>query len=580
MMKLMINCVRFLCLLLVWPTLVTAQQASSQTPTPCPVDWPTKSASCPGQITKSGTQQFKVTGINDVAFNFSNGVTPQYSISVHGTPASQVAPTDFLGLFLGAQSNANQVAAKVARVPTPACPYEAEISADLATVRSANLTIDAIKNGKAATVNESIEDGQNLLGQNPALQHLYDAYATPSCADTLAGYKMDAILQWLSRFAAGDHSATFNVNLNPNTNYKFELVETWNGQPVPDSEMTWRCGETDIFTLSVGPMVTTLPYRTFSSQTVPVAPGSTTTQNVLVVNQSTNVLGAALLNYNLPQIPKVPDWTGLAVSVGPVYALGSTPGVSKLGLFAGVSVHLYKSFFITPGVHIGQYASYPPGFSPGSVIPPGFGTLTPTTRNTARFAIGLTFKTNTLKSSTKDSAPVNNGTQGTQPSPTIQPQSHPQPAPQPAPQAAPQPQPQPDPQPAPQSQPAPQPQSGGATKPKLNAEWTVMVYMNGKNNLEDAALDNFRQMAKVSSNDQVNILAELGRPVSKHSRAEGNWGGVMRFYVAKPNMEPLPTEAINPDDPNVRNADMGSAKTLDDFVSWAKSNYKAKNISS
>ena len=208
MKKTIMNCVRFLCLLLVWPTLVTAQQANNQTATPCPVDWPTKSASCPGQITKSGSQQFKVSGINDVAIDFSTGATPQYSLSVHGTPASQVAPTDFLGLFLGAQSNANQVAAKVARVAPPTCPYVAEIAGDLATVRTAKLVIDAVKNGRATTVNESIEDGQNLLANSQALQQLYDAYAAPSCADSLAAYKMDAILQWLSRFVAGDHSAT------------------------------------------------------------------------------------------------------------------------------------------------------------------------------------------------------------------------------------------------------------------------------------------------------------------------------------------------------------------------------------
>jgi hypothetical protein len=103
-----------------------------------------------------------------------------------------------------------------------------------------------------------------------------------------------------------------------------------------------------------------------------------------------------------------------------------------------------------------------------------------------------------------------------------------------------------------------------------------MVYMNGKNNLEDAALANFQQMAQVASSDKVNIVAELGRPVTKHSGAAGSWGGVMRFYIGQPNMQPLPTEAINPDDTVVRNADMGSPTTLDDFVSWAKSNYRAK----
>jgi Clostripain family len=552
-------------------TLANAQRATNQPASPCPVDWPTKSASCPGQITSSATQQFKVSGLNDIAMDFYTGAYPQYVLSAKGTPASQVAPTDFLGLFLAQQSSANQAVSKaIARAgasPAP-CRYGDKISQDLAMVRGSKLGIAPIKNGRAATLSESIEDGQNAVASPGPLQDLYQAYSDSACADALSAYKSDPILQWLARLVSGDHSVTFNENLNPNTNYKLELVETWDGRRIPGADMTWRCGEADIFSLSVGPVVTTLPYRTYSSQTVPVSPGSTTTQNTLAVNESTNVLGTALLSYHLPHIPGIPDWTGLAASVGPVYAFGSAPSVSKLGLFVGASVHLYKSFFVTPGAHIGQFADYPAGFTRGSVIPSGFGTLTPTTRNTVRFAIGFTFKTNTLKSSSQGAAPANNGTQ------TGQPGSQTVPA-VPAPQPAAQPQPEPGQQPAPE-QPVSQPQSeNGAPRPST-AEWTVMVYMNGKNNLEGAALANFQQMAQIASNDQVNIVAELGRPVTSHSGTAGNWGGVMRFYVGKPNMQPLPTAAINPDDPAVRNADMGSAKTLDDFVSWAKGNYRAK----
>ena len=564
------------CQLVMVTVVVSAQRATTPPAGPCPVDWPTKSASCPGQITNSGTQQFKVSGVNDVAMDFYTGVSPQYVMTAKGSPASQVAPADFLGLFLAQQSTSSQAAAKAAarvRAAAPTCPYTDEISVDLAAVRGRQprLVIEPVKNGQATTLNESIEDGQNAIANIEALQHIYAAYSNAACADALSAYRTDPILQWVARLVSGDHSVTFNENLNPNTNYKFDLVERWNGQRVPGSDMTWRCGETDIFSLSVGPVVTTLPYRSYSSQTVPTSPGSSTTQNILVVNESTNVLGTALLNYHLPHIPGVPDWTGLTASVGPVYAFGNAPSVSKLGLFVGASVHLYKSFFITPGAHIGQFADYPAGFSRGSVIPSGFGTLTPTTRNTVRFAIGFTFKTNTLKSSSQGSAPANNGTPTGQPAPQGAPVAQPQP------QSAPQPtEPAPQSQPSPQSASMPQQQSDGATKPPSDAEWTVMVYMNGKNNLEDAALANFQQMAHVASSDKVNIVAELGRPATKHSATAGNWGGVMRFYIGKQNMLPLPTEAVSPNDPVVRNADMGSAKTLDDFVSWAKSNYRAK----
>jgi glutamyl endopeptidase len=118
-----------------------------------------------------------------------------------------------------------------------------------------------------------------------------------------------------------------------------------------------------------------------------------------------------LLNYYLPSFPGVPAWTGLGLSVGPVYTLGNAPGVSKLGLFVGGSVHLYRSFFLTPGVHIGEFADFPAGFHQGSVIPSGFGSLTPVTRNTAHFAMGITFKTASFKKSSQSNGSASNVTQ-------------------------------------------------------------------------------------------------------------------------------------------------------------------------
>ena len=137
---------------------------------------------------------------------------------------------------------------------------------------------------------------------------------------------------------------------------------------------------------------------------------------MLVVSGTTNVnvLGAALLNYSLPALPHQWPGMGFAISVGPVYALNSAPSVSKLGLFVGGSFHLYRSIFLTPGVHIGQFADYPAGFHSGSPIPSGFGGLTPVTRNTAHFAIGITFKTATFKKSSQSSGGAANtgATQG------------------------------------------------------------------------------------------------------------------------------------------------------------------------
>gem|GEM_PF-5637235 len=60
-----------------------------------------------------------------------------------------------------------------------------------------------------------------------------------------------------------------------------------------------------------------------------------------------------------------------------------------------------------------------------------------------------------------------------------------------------------------------------------------MVFMNGKNNLEEMALFNLNDMERVGSTDKVNIIAETGR---RYINLDGKWEqGVRRFYIQKDN---------------------------------------------
>ena len=150
-------------------------------------------------------------------------------------------------------------------------------------------------------------------------------------------------------------------------------------------------------TVSGGFLLTTLQARSYSSRTAPDPAAPTTkTVNVLGVDDGSGVRPAltALLNYHLPF--SFTDWPkgGFALSAGPVIDVSNGKAdTSRFGFFGGVSAHLWNRFWITPGVHVGEFADTPQGFKgAGDIIPPNIGTPTPVKRFTARFAVAITFQ--------------------------------------------------------------------------------------------------------------------------------------------------------------------------------------------
>jgi hypothetical protein len=382
------------------------------------VDWDTRTASCPARVTKSTNVTIRLTNVNDLLIDFGTGDVAQYQLRAKGTPVSVVPPQN---LFLGGTQAANTALPQRndSLSPCDAATLTGDLTA-VATMNNALITPQA--GGPYISLNETLNAALNAPQVIQVERDM--ASGNVSCTTFFSNNALHPVVQWIKHVnaqpgsnpsGAPPHSIDFNVNLEPNENYQFTIQESWKGINVKQGTVQWNCGETDVLTLSAGPLVTTLPYRTYNQQLVPNSSG-TGSQNVLVVSGTTNVnvLGAALLNYSLPALPHQWPGMGFAISVGPVYALNSAPSVSKLGLFVGGSFHLYRSIFLTPGVHIGQFADYPAGFHSGSPIPSGFGGLTPVTRNTAHFAIGITFKTATFKKSSQSSGGAANtgATQG------------------------------------------------------------------------------------------------------------------------------------------------------------------------
>ncbi|WP_316195619.1 MULTISPECIES: clostripain-related cysteine peptidase [unclassified Bradyrhizobium] len=111
------------------------------------------------------------------------------------------------------------------------------------------------------------------------------------------------------------------------------------------------------------------------------------------------------------------------------------------------------------------------------------------------------------------------------------------------------------------------------SSPAQSADWTVMVYMNAKNNLEVDALDNFYSMAQVGGNDRVNLVVQMGRPAKHYTDSDDAWSGVMRFLV-KRDTKPRPGDAVE-DLRQGGEVDMGAPDTLAKFVDWSMEKYPA-----
>ncbi|MDD5658325.1 MAG: clostripain-related cysteine peptidase, partial [Elusimicrobia bacterium] len=97
------------------------------------------------------------------------------------------------------------------------------------------------------------------------------------------------------------------------------------------------------------------------------------------------------------------------------------------------------------------------------------------------------------------------------------------------------------------------------TEPK---EWTIMVFLNGHNNLDEFGELNIKQMEKVGSNDRVNIVvqwASLGKPTKRMLIQRSETG-----EIGSPVIEELPA------------VDMGSADQLYEFFRWTHERFPAQ----
>ncbi len=118
---------------------------------------------------------------------------------------------------------------------------------------------------------------------------------------------------------------------------------------------------------------------------------------------------------------------------------------------------------------------------------------------------------------------------------------------------------------------------GLAIQAHSQAQWTVMIYLDGDNNLEKYAINDFLEMATVGSTTQINFVVQLDR-ISGYDTRYGNWTNTQRFRITR-DMEPTIDNAISDwgDGYGGRETNSGDPEVLTSFIRWSKQNYPAEH---
>jgi DNA-binding transcriptional MerR regulator len=401
------------------------------------VDWEQKNAGTKRSnvLSRSGKYRFHIINLN----------TPLYTYTIQGQ-SNVVSSTNDFALFAdasgaitkflsgGSSSQQNALTNKlgleeIERVELPPpCTLQSKLDDANGNMKALKTALDDIQPKKDGKTIPSIPFSQtreqwktvvqklNDTGDSVALVKTQLADPNTDCEDTVVDNaaklvqqdfpeiesKIDAIdirvhsIHWADRIQYCERTAGCSISIQENLG-----ADTTSISPANPVVFNYPAFYSQL-SVSAGFLLTTLQARSYSSATAPDPSDATKTQSVLKIDGSSHLRPAmvALLHYHLPV-----HWLdginqGVALSGGPVIEVANGKAdTSKFGFFGGGTVHLWNRFFLTPGVHVGEFADFPQGFThAGQIIPANTGTPTPTKRYTARFAFAITYKVKDLTS--------------------------------------------------------------------------------------------------------------------------------------------------------------------------------------
>jgi hypothetical protein len=372
------------------------------------IDWATKKVtSQPTEIHKGETIKVSVSEVNNILYDYTIDIQLQIT------------------------SNSDDLAALLKLLPDIAKGVKAPLRAEgcpgnLAQAKVQLEKINAAMNNPDNNLNPEVQTDKKPISlqatergwtaieaERDKLQKSVDYLSTSCKSDKDAQDFLSGPYHQFDNFrkrVEGPHIAqgVAQASTGDVASVKVTVTEKWRNVSV-DSQ-TWVLHFSSVLNLSGGVLFSTLPDVSYIRRKIPTTDqsGAATTTEVLGVEGGSRpvpmLLG--LLNYRIPYLDS--DKWGLDFSSGPAIRLGGQSNTNSFGYFVGLSFNLWHRLYITPGVHVGQYADFPAGFAPGTPIPTDFGELVPVKRWTARFAIGITYKTldlGALKGQAKPSTP-------------------------------------------------------------------------------------------------------------------------------------------------------------------------------
>ncbi|HPZ08791.1 MAG TPA: clostripain-related cysteine peptidase, partial [Candidatus Eremiobacteraeota bacterium] len=130
-------------------------------------------------------------------------------------------------------------------------------------------------------------------------------------------------------------------------------------------------------------------------------------------------------------------------------------------------------------------------------------------------------------------------------------------------------------------------------KEKEKKEWTVLLYMDGYNDLEAYTANAFLDLESIGSDGNMNVVAEMGRISQEElkkinekmgrpyepTNIDGDWSGVRKYYVNRdtPGDAGAVDRIDSPVLEDLGEKDMSSPDTLAEFLTWGIKNYPAKH---